>query len=56
MHYYKKACLWRSESPSLQPPDEDPFSASVALAEATGILPLSPLTVLYYGVHPDRQP
>lgn len=37
-------------TPSLQPPDEVPFFGSVLLAEVTGILPLSPLTVLCCGV------
>lgn len=37
-------------TPSLQPPAEVPFFGSVVLAEVTGILPLSPLTVLCCGV------
>lgn len=49
MQCFNKSCLWRADS-SLQPPAEVPFFGSVVLAEVTGILPLSPLTVLCCGV------
>lgn len=37
-------------TPSLQPPLQVPFFGSVVLGKVTGILPLSPLTVLCCGV------